>query len=266
MLHTEVYEDNVEAHVNRGRQHAFWHGYLAAKDQRNDALPTVDAVCGEQTRELDDWMSRLQELPDGDFLYTHHGKELATAMGRSWLGQRASHYKDQSCSFFLTCYKQVAKTKAPLVTVSNEPSGGSVASWKSLLVPAVDGAGQLNIIALLRPVQREHAVISGLLDIVDDPVLVFQMIRNSGQEVIDARITQLNTAAEKLLKIKNVRHLHVSDCAPQLLQEPMRSMVRKAYSEARKGWFNEPFVLGDEAFRAATATPNADGAVIRLLR
>lgn len=266
MLHTELYEDDLEKHLNRGRQRAFWRSYLAARTQLNDELPSVDAVCGEQIRELNAWMSRLQRLPDGDFLYTHHGEELAMAMGRSWLGQRASNCQDQACRFFLKSYRHVAETELPIVTVSNEPSGGKVASWKSLLVPAIDGAGQLNIIALLRPVEREQAIMSGLLDIIDDPVLVLQMIRNGGQDVIDARILQLNAPAEQLLKIDDVRHLHVSDCAPQLLQEPMLPMIRKAYSESRKGKLNEPFVLGDQAFRAAIATPNADGAVVRLIR
>ncbi|MEM6711995.1 MAG: hypothetical protein AAF590_06905 [Pseudomonadota bacterium] len=263
-LHTEIYEQPFEKHIANSKQMAFWHRYREASQGSTQTIPKLDVLLADREPGQDTWSFRLLGLPDGDFIYTHHGEALRDTASHSHIGQRASGGTDRASRFFQQCFKQIAQDRRPLFTRSNDVTGNTVATWHSLIVPAEDDVGQLNIVGMQQPVDATIAMLRGALDVIDEPTLVLQLIRDGGQDVVDAQVKDLNPAALEMLGVTSTRHLYTSDFAPYLMDEPFFRGLQIAFTDGERSDLEAPITINGNSFAGFVATPNGDGVVMRL--
>lgn len=263
-LHTRIIEIDLEKNIKSQRLRAFYWRYLAAQEDCEGGIPHISAISCDDFSKLEPWSLRLVALPNGDFLYTHYGHEIANSSGFSMIGRNVSTSSGKAFRFFLDCYRRVRDERRPLLTFSSALAGRSVASWHRLIVPALDDAGQINIVTVLQPVATQEAVIDALMQAIPDPVVIVRMVRDGGEHVIDANILDANTPAKKLLDRETLLHCNLSDVMPKLLDEPCRTCLATAYADAQTATIEDAITVAGESFTALTAYPIGDGAAIVL--
>lgn len=268
-LHTRIIETNLERNMTSQRMRAFYWRYLAAQKDCSGGTPHISDISSDAFAGLEPWSLRLLALPDGDFLYTQYGQEISNSTGFSMVGRKVSSNSSKAFDFFLKCYRRVKDERRPLLTFNSALASRSVASWHRLLVPALDEAGQLNIVTILHPVCLQDSVINALMQAVSDPILILKMVRDDGEDAIDANIVNANTPAKDLLAggllgPSHLRHCNLTDVMPTLLDEPYRSCLAAAYAEGQTTTIEEPIAFAGQTFAAITASPVGDGAAILL--
>lgn len=272
-LFGKVYDTDLDEHLGRGRIKALYARYqkawCAARAVQSPrprppaiALPQLNALCIDQCMGLENWASRLIQLPDGDFLYTFYGSQVSQAVGFTMTGKRVSNGSGQAFSFFSNCYTKAAKERQPLVTFSSALASPSVASWRRLILPCVDEGDFMHILTILEPIAANERMMDAIMEAVDEPVIALHLLRDQGQEVLDARLISANQPALDAMGKTSTRHLNLSDFAPQLLDEPVLSTLRTAYSDGKKSRYEGEILLGRQAFNGLVATPLGDGVAL----
>ena len=265
-LHTRVFDQDLEAQLPRGRVHTFFSRYETLRQESGTRPPQVSELCADRTMGLDAWSSRLLALPDGDFLYTHYGAEIESMVGFTMTGRRVSENRGLAFSFFRECYERVFNTQKPLLTFSSALATTAVASWRRLILPAIDDAEQVNLITVLEAIDMRDSLVGAMLQSIDDPVIVIRMIRGQNNDPTDAQLLRTNEAATALFKFRSLRHLQLSDCAPQLLEPPFCDTLKEAYSKGVRAELAHALTIEGETFQGLTACANGDGALVILRR
>lgn len=263
-LHTRIIETDFERNLTNPRMRSFYWRYLAAQEDCEGNIPHISDLSDDAFAGLEPWSLRLLALPDGDFVYTQYGREISRTTGFSMVGKSVSSSSDRAFKFFLTCYQRVRDERIPLMTFSSALASRSLASWNRLIVPARDSAGQLNIITVLQPVYMHEATISALLQAIGDPVLILKMIRDGGEEVVDANILDANILAEDLFNRSHLNQCILSDVMPSLLEDPFRACLAAAYADARTTTLEQTIDIAGRSFAGITAYPIGDGAALQL--
>lgn len=263
-LHTRVIETDFEQNLTNPRMRAFYWRYLAAQEACEGDIPHISDLSDDAFAGLEPWSLRLLALPDGDFVYTQYGHEISRTTGFSMVGKSVSSSSSRAFKFFLTCYQRVRDEHIPLVTFSSALASRSLASWNRLMVPACDDAGQLNIITVLQPVHMHESVTSALLQAISDPVLILKMIRDGGEEVVDANILDANAPAEDLFNRSYLNQCILTDIMPSLLDEPYHACLAAAYAEGRTATIDRSIDIAGRSFAGITAYPIGDGAALLL--
>ena len=265
-LHTRVFDHDLETHLPRGRFHTFFSRYECLRRESEPRLPKISEICADRTMGLDQWSSRLLALPDGDFLYLHYGAEIEAMVGFTMVGRRVSENRGLAFSFFRECYERVIATHKPLLTFSSALATTKVASWRRLILPAIDDADQVNLVTVMEAIDMRDSLVSAMLQSLDDPVIVIRMIRDPDNAATDAQLLRANEPGRNLFNGKSIKHLHLSDCAPELLAPPFSDALREAYSNGTRMEVEHPLTIHDQTFPRLTACANGDGALIIMHR
>lgn len=263
-LHTRIIETDLERNLSSPRMRAFYWRYLAAQKDCEGGIPRISDISTDAFAGLEPWSLRLLALADGDFLYTQYGHEISSATGFSMVGKRVSSGPGKAFGFFQSCYQRVRDERRPLMTFSSALASRSVASWNRLIVPALDDAGQLNIITVLQSVRMQDSVINALMQAIHDPILIVKMVRDGGEDVVDASIVDANTPARTLLDRDYLHHCNLTDVMPILLDEPYHACLAAAYADGKTTTIEERIDLAGSTFAGFTASPIGDGAAILL--
>jgi DNA-directed RNA polymerase subunit N (RpoN/RPB10) len=151
-LYAQIFDSDLENHLGSGRTRALYSRYQRLLAEEPTELPHINAVCADDCLGLEDWSCRLMLLPDGDYLYTSYGRELAKLTGFTMLGSRISSGSGSAFGFFRQSYARAAASRRPLVTHSAAVFAAGIASWIRLVLPVRDDAGHLSLFTLSKPI------------------------------------------------------------------------------------------------------------------
>ncbi|MBV6656361.1 MAG: hypothetical protein KI785_01205 [Devosiaceae bacterium] len=267
-IFAETFDDNLEARMEGNRIKALYRRYLSEQQlvelDGEGALPSLSSIAADRYLGLEDWIIRMVALESGDYVYEAFGAEISGHSGLSMVGKRLSDCRGRPFEFFRTCYDRVLVDRKPLFAVSAAVLSPRVGRWGRLVLPVLDDAGRQHVISVLQPVSREAVTLEGLLEAVTEPAIVVQMVRSQGEDVIDARVTALNEPAKEVLGVQSLKHLHLSDIAPQLLNGPRLTAIKQAYAGGTRVECDNGFTLRNRWVSMFSATRAGDGAVLLL--
>lgn len=124
------------------RLSVFWDVWAALP--RHGDLPKADAFDLRTLRAVHDWVVWVDLLEaEADCHYRLHGPGVGRLYGRDMTGLRGSDFGGQIARFFIAAYLAVARRRRPLFTEHQPPPRVPVEKWWRLVLPMVDGQGQV---------------------------------------------------------------------------------------------------------------------------
>lgn len=117
-----------------------------------------------------DWLMVLTTTEDSSvFRYEHYGSGIARSYGKDMTGCTTDAFPGHISAFFTATYQAVRHRKERLMTVHQPPRSVFVSTWRRMIVPVVDGDGQVVQFLVLNVPENE---LRAGLEILPVPVLI----------------------------------------------------------------------------------------------
>ena len=156
----------------------------------SDGHLTVDAFSIDDFGTMSQWALLLDvETPDGPFRYLHYGSQIADHFGRDMTGETSDAFGGHISKFFSMLYREVVDRREWVLSEHEPPANVFVSSWERLIVPLVDGTGEVRRIAVANVAENE---LRAGLDLLVDPVFVLDR---------DELILYANPAAKRYFRV-----------------------------------------------------------------
>lgn len=117
-----------------------------------------------------DWLSIAEVTEDGSaYRFTHSGLGITRFYGPDLTGKTTAEFPDHISKFYTAMFHEVRQRKERVLTVHQPSDQMFVTTWRRLLVPVVDGSG--NVVRILTSNSPENELRAGL-EILPASVLI----------------------------------------------------------------------------------------------
>lgn len=142
------------------------------QSRMKDGVLPATAIRPDAFGELTDRMMVLEVENGGEFRYSHYGSLISEYSGLDLTNQLTTEFRsgfEYLSVFFTGLYKAVVASGQWVYSMHEPPEGIFVKSWQRLIVPLVDGAGEVTRLFVLNVPENELRV---GLELMVDPVFV----------------------------------------------------------------------------------------------
>lgn len=173
--------------------------FMQGRDARGKCLSAAD-FANLKTEIFEPWVMILEPVGDGsDFKYLKYGSEIAAMFGRDMTEHCTSEIGGHVSEFFIALYTAVTIRKQSVLSVHEPPLGVFATVWRRLILPLMDEAGQVRMIAAVNVPDNE---LRAGLEALPDPALVTQS---------DGLLMYANSSARRLFGDLAVPRVHISE-------------------------------------------------------
>lgn len=212
-MYYEVHSENIAARghaplvaelLARFAQHAGADGFVSHESFAAEVLPAF----GED-------LMVLEPTADGDYLWTHYGREIARYAGVDRLGHKVSDMLPDMARFTADCLGRALAENRPLYTIRRSIDTVRVGLWERLILPTAARDGRRHVIVFSRPMQFREDLLDAVLDTSPSGIVVLRALRDAEGHVEDAVIINANRRAAELCAQPGL-DLHDSDARRSL--------------------------------------------------
>lgn len=143
---------------------------------------------------------------DGDYEYTHYGREITRYIGGSRLGDRISTMTPQVAKFTRACYDRALADGRPTYTVHRSLKTMRVALWERLILPTTAEDGRRFLIVFSRPLQFREELLTTVLDTSPSGIVAIRVQRDEDGNVDSAIIITANQRAAAIGGVSDNLH------------------------------------------------------------
>jgi diguanylate cyclase (GGDEF)-like protein len=192
-MYQEIHTESIEA-----RAHA---PEIAELLQRFTQLAAgraevpYEALCRDVLPTFGDDMLVAAPTGDGDYVYTHYGRELIRYTGGSRLNGRVSSMTPQVARFTTDCYDRALTEGRPIYTVHRSLKTVRVFLWERLVLPATAANGERFVIVFTRPLQFREELLTTVLDSSPSGIVALRAIRDDDGNIERTVIVAANRRA-----------------------------------------------------------------------
>jgi len=137
----------------------------------------------------------LAPTGDGDYLYTHYGREIIRYVGGNRLGERVSGMTPQVARFTISCCDQALADGKPAYTVHRSLKTVRVCLWERLVMPTTAENGDRFLIIFSRPLQFREELLTTVLDTSPSGIVALRAIRDDDGNIERTLIITANRRA-----------------------------------------------------------------------
>ncbi len=140
----------------------------------------------------------LAPTGDGDYAFTHYGREIMRYVGASRLKERVSAMTPPVAQFTIACCDRALAEDRPIYTVHRSLTTVRVCLWERLLMPTTAEDGSRRIIAFSRPLQFHEELLTTVLETSPSGIVALRAVRNDDGEVERMIIITVNGRAAEI--------------------------------------------------------------------
>lgn len=195
-MYYEVHSENIAA-----RGHAPLIAELLARFARHagaDGVVSHESFAADVLPAFGEDLMVLEPTQDGDYLWTHYGREIARYAGVERTGHKVSDMQPDMARFTADCLGRALGENRPLYTVRRSIDTVRVGLWERLILPTVTRDGHSRIIVFSRPMQFREDLLDAVLDTSPSGIVVLRALRDEEGHVEDAVIINVNRRAAEL--------------------------------------------------------------------
>lgn len=195
-MYQEVHTDHISA-----RAHAPEVAELLQRFTRSARGPSgvaYERFCAEVMPDFGADLMILVPTDDGDYAFTHYGREIGRYAGASRLGERVSAMTGQVAQFTIACCDRALAEGRPIYTVHRSLSTVRVCLWERLWMPATAEDGSRCLIAFSRPLHFHEELLTAVLETSPTGIVALRAIRDDEGHVERTVIIAANHRAAVL--------------------------------------------------------------------
>ncbi len=207
-MYYEVHSENIAA-----RGHAPLVAELLARFARHageDGFVSHETFTADVLSAFGEDLMVLEPTADGDYLWTHYGREIARYACVDRLGQKVSEMLPDMARFTADCLGRALAENRPLYTVRRSDDTPRVGLWERLILPTTARDGRRRIVVFSRPMQFREDLLDAVLDTSPCGIVVLRALRNAEGSVEQAVIVTVNRRTAELCGQPDV-DLHDAD-------------------------------------------------------
>ena len=218
-MYQEIHTENIEA-----RGHAPEIAMILRRFQQLAEGPAGAphaALCEAVLPDFGDDMLIAAATGDGDYTYTHYGREVVRYVGGSRLNQRVSGMTPQVARFTIECFDRALADGQPAYTVHRSLKTVRVCLWERLVLPTTAANGERFVAVFTRPLQFREELLTTVLDTSPSGIVALRAIRDDEGNILRTTIIAANRRAA-MLAGRPETNLHDTDARESLpfLAEP----------------------------------------------
>lgn len=212
-----------------------------------------------------DEMIILVPMEDGDYLYAHYGKTVASHVGLDMTGQRSSKFQGPIGDFFRECNERAIASGAALFTLHRSSFAAQVHLWERLVLPCRDEDGTPIVVIYSRPRELRDDLLSAILDASLDAIVAVRIIRDDDGRAVDGEFIVANRRAAAFadMPIEVMLGSRVMTVFPQLRELGLWDTYVRVAETREPAEFVAPYChLGEERYFDISVGPLADGFMV----
>ncbi|MCU4180699.1 sensor domain-containing diguanylate cyclase [Bosea sp. BH3] len=195
-MYYEVHSENIAA-----RGHAPQVAELLTRfalHTREDGLVSHESFTSDVFAAFGEELMVLAPTADGDYRWTHYGREIVRYAGGTRLGETVSGMRPQVARFTIDCLTQTLAENRPLYTIHRSSSTVRVALWERLLLPTTDRAGGRHVVAFSRPLRFREDLLDAVLETSPSGIVALRALRDEAGCIEQVVIVTANQRASEL--------------------------------------------------------------------
>ncbi|WP_439573667.1 diguanylate cyclase [Phreatobacter sp.] len=212
-----------------------------------------------------DEMIVLVPMEDGDYLYAHYGKQVASHVGLDMTGQRSSKFQGPIGDFFRECNERAIASGTPLFTLHRSSFAAQVHLWERLVLPCRDEDGTPIVVIFSRPRELRDDLLSAILDASLDAIVAVRIIRDDEGKALDGEFIVANRRAAAFadLPIEVMLGSRVMSVFPRLREAGLWDKYVRVAETHEPNEFVAPYrSKGETRYFDISVGPLADGFMV----
>jgi diguanylate cyclase (GGDEF)-like protein len=264
-MYHEVHTENIAARAHAPKIAALlsrfaFHGRGGLSVSYEDFAAAVMPGFGEE-------LAILEPTGDGDYRWSHFGRELTRYIGGTRLGERLSAMQPQVAAFTRACVEQAFAERRPLYTVHRAKPEMRVAIWERLLLPTVARGGRNVLVVFSRPLQFREDLLNAVLENSPSGIVALRALRNDDGGIERTIIVTANQQAAELTGQPDACLLDCDarEALPFLADATIWQRCLAAMEQQRADRFETSFALeGRTRWLRLAVAPLGDGLLLTL--
>lgn len=197
-MYHEVHSENIAARAHAPRIAELLNRFAA--HSRNGQPVSYEAFVADVMPVYGDELIILEPTTDGDYRWTHYGREIVRYVGGTRLGERLSAMQPQVAAFTRACAERAFAEDRPFYTVHRAKPTMRVAIWERLLLPTIARDGRNMLIAFSRPLQFREDLLNAVLESSPSGIVALRTLRNDDGSIDGTIIVAANQRAAELAR------------------------------------------------------------------
>jgi diguanylate cyclase (GGDEF)-like protein len=149
--------------------------------------------------DLRDTIEIMTPLPDGSFLYGHHGEALAKLAGVNLAGSTTAAFKPEVAAFFARSYGLAVESGEPVYALNESVLITPIHAWRRFLFPFHDEDGRIAcLIGCISPMMERHKVWQAISTTAEFGAGSLEAIKKTDGEISDFLIVEASGLATLL--------------------------------------------------------------------
>ena len=179
-MHQEVHTEHIASRAHAAEVAQLLQRFESCADGQGVAY---ERFCDEIMPRYGADLMVLTPTGDGDYAFSHYGREIIRYVGASWLRERVSAMTGPVGPFTIACCDRALAEGRALYTVHRSLATVRVCLWERLLMPAIAADGGRHLIVFSRPLQFHEELLGAVLDSSPSGIVALRAYRGRAGEV-----------------------------------------------------------------------------------
>ena len=180
-MHQEIHTENIGSRAQAPEVAQLFQRFEACADRATGVA--YERFCDEVMPRFGPDLMVLTPTGDGDYAFSHYGREIIRYVGASRLRQRVSAMTGPVAAFTIACCDRALAEGRALYTVHRSRATVRVCLWERLLMPATAADGGRHLIVFSRPLQFHEELLHAVLDSSPSGIVALRAYRDAAGQL-----------------------------------------------------------------------------------
>ena len=196
-MHQEVHTEHIASRAHAAEVAQLLQRFESGAD--GQAGVAYERFCDEVMPRFGADLMVLTPTGDGDYAFSHYGREIIRYVGASRLRERVSAMTGPVGAFTIACCDRALREGRALYTVHRSQATVRVCLWERLLMPATAADGGRHLIVFSRPLQFHEELLAAVLDTTPSGIVALRAYRDGTGEVERLVVISANRKAAAMV-------------------------------------------------------------------
>lgn len=180
-MHQEVHTEHIASRAHAAEVAQLLQRFESGAD--GQAGVAYERFCDEIMPRFGADLMVLTPTGDGDYAFSHYGREIIRYVGASRLRERVSAMTGPVGAFTIACCDRALAEGRALYTVHRSQATVRVCLWERLLMPATAADGGRHLIVFSRPLQFHEELLGAVLDTSPSGIVALRAYRDGAGDL-----------------------------------------------------------------------------------
>jgi diguanylate cyclase (GGDEF)-like protein len=192
-MYQEVHTDHIAARANAPEIGQLLQRFEACA--RDASGVSFESFRDEVMPCFGDDLMVLTPTGDGDYAFSHYGREIVRYVGANRLHERVSAMTGPVAAFTIACCDRTLAEGRATYTVHRSLASVRVCLWERLLMPTTAADGSARLIVFSRPLQFHEELLTAVLDTSPSGIVALRAFRDPAGQLERLAVITANRQA-----------------------------------------------------------------------